>query len=329
MHRSLIAVFLLLLPSALDAAPHCVEIPLSSIQFETPLPASFGIPWGAEQRAILRPRVILSSEGEAFVTVKESYWSVSTDKMEMLVEAEEGATLEGELLLPHPDEMKLIAHPFSFPVPKGTPGASVAFLKAKEAYYGAMVKGGIAGTAWFRHQKDTFTRELAAHGVTPQPEGAGLDLVSGELCDSMELFTGGMALSENLQLDRILQPTPGGTATIDIGTIEGLTVKEIDWEPLLTGLDPEKDTLAALVPFDQYGIFFPSFGAMTQLIEEADTFGTPILSWIKPRSESAMTKDRYQTQLALSVSRVAKLLGPSVVRSVAFTGGDQIGRAHV
>src|SRR5207247_10253976 len=107
-----------------------------------------------------------------------------------------------------------------------------------------------------------------------------------------------------------------------ISTLAGITVREMDWKPLIKDIKPQADPLAAYVPFDQHALFFPTFLAMTQMADKADADGTPVLQLLEPRSEDANSRGRYQKQLCLELNEVSRLLGPQVIGSVAFTGSD-------
>jgi hypothetical protein len=96
----------------------------------------------------------------------------------------------------------------------------------------------------------------------------------------------------------------------------------MNWQPIVRDLTPQKDPLASFIPADQHALFSPSFAAMTTLIDEASIHGTPILRLLDPRSEDALTQERYETQLCLSLDKWARLLGPSLIRSLAMTGSD-------
>lgn len=61
---------------------------------------------------------------------------------------------------------------------------------------------------------------------------------------------------------------------------------------------------------------------MTTLVDEAKANGTPVLHLLDPRSEDALTHERYERQLCLSLDTWARLLGPSLVKSLAMTGSD-------
>ena len=132
-------------------------------------------------------------------------------------------------------------------------------------------------------------------------------------------------MSENLQLDRMIRTTDAATRrkpTVDVDKIDGITVPEIDWKPLVKDLKPKLDPLAALIPADQHAVFFPTFSAAVRAADEADSAGTPVLRLAEPRSEDARTVKRYQRQLGLSLTGLGRLLGPHVAQSVALTGSD-------
>ena len=61
---------------------------------------------------------------------------------------------------------------------------------------------------------------------------------------------------------------------------------------------------------------------MTEMMDEADADGTPVLQLLEPRSEDANTRGRCQKQLCLELNDLSRLLGPQVIGSVALTGSD-------
>ena len=56
--------------------------------------------------------------------------------------------------------------------------------------------------------------------------------------------------------------------------------------------------------------------------DETNQHDTPVLRLAQPRSENARVVERYQRQLGLSMSTLARLIGPKLVKSVALTGSD-------
>src|SRR5690606_32668105 len=107
-----------------------------------------------------------------------------------------------------------------------------------------------------------------------------------------------------------------------IDQIKGITVREIDWKPLIQGKDPKLDPLASFVPHDQHAVFFPSFVAFTTLFDELEAQGAPLVQLAEARAEDAGTMKGYQRQLGLSMTAVGRLVGRQMVRSVAVTGSD-------
>ncbi len=85
---------------------------------------------------------------------------------------------------------------------------------------------------------------------------------------------------------------------------------------------PAVDPLAAAIPADQHAIFFPSFEAALTVADEANGTSTPILILAEERAEDSKTKERYQRQLCLPMTGLGRLLGPSLISSVAITGSD-------
>ena len=85
--------------------------------------------------------------------------------------------------------------------------------------------------------------------TTPRP---------GELQDTYALFSGGRAVSESLQLDRVTPATnKAEDANVNLADLTGITVAEIDWKPLIKDLKPALDPLASIIPADQHAVLFP------------------------------------------------------------------------
>ena len=285
--------------------------------------------YASELWDVMYPTARIHGEGEAWVGGDMSYWNYPdclSDNGYIAVKAPEGTTIFGELLVPASDFKGIQTLHFQIPPEAASPEARTAFYGAMEEYYRHLMRARLPGAAWFRQRADEARTVLT--GIEGQSLGTGVAgrrferWSSNDLGETFDLFTGGRALSENLQLDRLLRPTAQGEETVDISTLKGIDIEEINWKPLIAGKKPKLDPLAASVPADQHGLFFHSFKAMLRLMDEADTAGTPVLAWLEPRSEDSMTKDRYQTQLALSVSALSRMFGPQVVSSVAFTGSD-------
>ena len=197
------------------------------------------------------------------------------------------------------------------------------FLRAKLKHYESLYDSRKPGTAWFRHQVLSLRKELdLKEPDTDRDDRTWRPVPENEFERTFSLVSGGRALSENLQLDRQLPISKEDKQEVPIISLEGITVAEMDWQPLIKDLDPKTDPLAGLIPADQHAIFFPSFAALVQGTDFADQQGKLFMGMAVPRSESAMSRERYETQLCLPMSTLARLLGPKVISSVAITGGD-------
>src|SRR5262249_36969184 len=150
-----------------------------------------------------------------------------------------------------------------------------------------------------------------------------LRLGSTPIEDAYDLFSGGMAVAENLQLDRNLRDTRRDQQpTVEINKLKGIKINQIEWKPLLKGADPKLDPLSKVVPADQHVLFFPSFEAMTRLADEANGSDTVLLKLAQPQSEDLDIVGRYERQLGLTLSTLGRMVGPAAIKSIAVTGSD-------
>lgn len=243
------------------------------------------------------------------------------------VHAPEGKEITGALYVQKNDLSGLTRVRFRISADRaGGDDARRNFLLTKEAHYQELVERQFPGGAWFRYQAQLARSELAGKTLdepvtTTDPTRPGRP-TRNDYEDTFQVFSGGRAISENLQLDRLIQGTKPEEESVEISSIKGITVKEMDWAKLTKGINPELDPLARVIPADQHALFMPSFEAMVTLMDEAKDKGTPILHLVQRRAESAQSKERYEKQLCLEVDALSRLLGPQVISSVAFTGSD-------
>lgn len=285
---------------------------------EGQLPARLG--WRASNRLSHQIRVTMKPEGEIYLIPDRDFREGSQLAIRMVGDL----PVSGRMFLPA-DIQKREKGVVKFRIPAGVDNVQnpkEKFYELKSKHYANLLNQRMPGAAWFRHRVDA-ARKRAGLKETDREGRSGRRRGRGDLRDTYALFSGGRAVSENLQLDRMLRRAEGKpTTTIDIDKIEGITVSEMEWESLIKGLDPEKDPLARLIPADQHALFFPSFSKMLTLLDDAKAQGTPVLRLLEPRSENARTHERYETQLCLKTNVMSRLLGPKLVKSVAFTGAD-------
>lgn len=294
--------------------------------------------WLARHRwQALEPYAALDSDGEIYLTFEEaspSRWAdyqAIIDDADVAIRAPEGRDVTGRLFLPNPDWLcrrdsdssPMIVLKFELPAASTDPEAHKTFHESKQKHYARLLQRRIPGAAWFRHQ--TRQARIALIGRT-DTDIADLPTPivgrTGQLSDTYALLSGGRAMSENLQLDRILLTTRPDEPTVDVDSITGITVREFDWQALTQDMTPDLDPLARLIPADQHVMFFPSFQNVLKMTDESTDFGTPVLRVMDPRSETARTRERYERQLCLPLNTLVRLLGPKMVRSVALTGSD-------
>jgi hypothetical protein len=307
-------------------ADRYVVVPFDGLRFEGSASAPPDGKHPAFGRDDLDAYVVLDGAGEAYLDFQgKNAWDRDPRlPVRCAFRVPDGAAAAGRLFLAKPDLSGFEARKFSVPEGAEEPSAKEAFLEIAERHYEDLFARRIPGSAWFRHQADAFHRARTAAPASPnaRPGVAAARGRPGEIEDTLDLFSGERALAENLDLDRALRVPAAGEATIDVATIEGVTTRAMDWKPLVAGLKPALDPLAAAIPADQHAIFFPSFQAMTRVFDEIDQAGTPLFEFVAARAEDQRTKERYQEQLCLPLSSVARLLGPTVIDSIAITGSD-------
>jgi hypothetical protein len=209
------------------------------------------------------------------------------------------------------------------------PAHRKAFFEAKKDHYARFAGRRIPGGAWFRFMERQAAAQLvaakdpraavAAPPVESEPAAQSPDVGWD---DTFAVFSGGRAVAENLQLDRLLRVTSQAEPTVDLASIQGITIQPLDWAPLVKQLHPRTDSLAVAIPADQHAIFCPSLDSMLRLIDEADNIGTPALRLTEARAENARTRERYQRQLCLSLDPLSRLVGNAAISSIAVTGSD-------
>lgn len=330
--RHVILPFLALSCSTGLAEDVFYHVPLTPLTFAGGnLPTNFdwtGSNW--KMAEALEPYVVLDGDGEVFVgggtLVLRSSRERGDENSFLAVRAPKGTSPTGRLFLPKSDLSGMMALKFTVDAASAKPGSKEEFFKAKEDYYRRLRERNIPGGAWFRHQETEAAKARGAK-VPAGADGAAFNPRRPGPWDegydsTYDLFSGGRALSENLQLERLLAPVGTNATLVALSNLTGITVREMDWKSLLRDPKPAVDPLAAHIPFDQHVLFFPTFEAMSRWIDEADQDGTPVLQMFEPRAEDANSRGRYQRQLCLELNDLSRLLGPKLIVSAAFTGSD-------
>ena len=148
-------------------------------------------------------------------------------------------------------------YPFTFNLEKSKKlpadrKGEINYLNNKKAYYDWLQELRIPGNAWFRHQANQTSLRLnelqpekkhlkennRANRFIPPARKVGLE-------NTLDLFSGGRAISENLQLDRELRLSADEqNRTITLSSVKGITIEEMPWKELIGDAKPKLDPLA-------------------------------------------------------------------------------------
>ena len=287
-------------------------------------PYGGGMPWDVWGGDVLQLPWASVEGGEAVYVSNQGAMALGTNQDEtalgqLFLRADSRRDLTGTLFVPRANGGGFLRLPFKVPSARAT-STDADFIAATYAHYERLRIERLPGGAWFRQRADQLRPSVAEGRVTNLE--ARLEVPFREPDDPLSLFSGGRALYENLQLERGLPQSEAAEPTVALDTLEGITVRAIDWKPRLAPGETRLDALAALVPADQHALFFPSFAAFTDTLDEADRLSEFGLSTFEERSSDAHTKERTERQLGLELSDLARLLGPLVIESVALTGSD-------
>lgn len=273
------------------------------------------------------PRIVLDGPGDAYVALVDAdnrqvkMHPVPGGRWRLLAAVPQRGDVQGTGYWPQPDGT---SRRFRFRLPaaaSASPARSVV-LQARSAHYERLWQRNLPGSAWFRHQLVAAQRELGQADVrASSPRASGWASADRTL----DFLSGAQAVHENLQLDTQLGlplHAPEPTELIDIAQLRGIDVREVDWASMRYERDAPRDVLASFVPADQHAVFFPSFAALSATFAALDEPSAPLLRMLPSGGAERQIRARYERQLGVSLSIAARLLGPTLVESVAITGGD-------
>ncbi len=307
------------------AADQFIVVPFESIVFEGQPMSRLETNLNWDRSCLFDPYVVLDCDGEAYVNVareSDPRDFQPRDSVLLAVRVPDGAAVSGRLFIPNAWDTAFECRHFSILTQLADPSSKDKFFWIMERHYQRLLDLDSPGAIWFRHQVAAAHQARSVSSVNPPRNGQPLNTRRSGFDDTFDLFTGERALAENLDLDHGLRGVMDDGPSADIATISGITMRAMDWKPLVATLKPELDPLARLIPIDQPGLFFPSFEALARTIDEFDSASTPLLAYFKVSSDDQRTKERYQEQLCLPLSGLSRLLGPSVISAIAVTSSD-------
>ncbi|MBN2490076.1 MAG: hypothetical protein JXQ29_04420 [Planctomycetes bacterium] len=209
-----------------------------------------------------------------------------------------------------------------------TTGSAQEDLKARAARVAAgLLEVEQLGGDHLGYAREALTILREGYGVWP--EGAAAPHRTRALwrgrrppeIDPLSLFSGGLAIRESLQLDRLDAFRAGGGA-IDIGTLKPPATPSHPFEKMLEGRAWKASELARAVPVDFYYAIFHSMGGCLDFADWLDEVGGLVLRRYAPMAVDFRVKDKLLTQLALQVTPEARKFYDAVIDELVLTGSD-------
>ena len=319
----LAAILAAFVPQA-GEAPHAeavyFDVPLPELELleGAELPVLTDGWWRAPSYADMTPYATVEGAGRALVhggpeaeANARVAGPIAVDRLRLAVRALTAGEVRGTLFLPNAEWTGMTRLAFRL-APELATASPEAFERAESMHYARLLADGRAGAAWFRHQLGERPPDPTARSVTPDDD----------LLRTFALFSGGRAIAENLQLDRALPNAEDAERTVPMDGITGVTVREFDWSELTPEEPAERDPLATLIPADQFGLFFASFQAFADVLDESSTYGDVFLTAYSSRSTDAHTQARIETQLGVKMDALGRLFGSMAIDGVAITASD-------
>ncbi len=146
-----------------------------------------------------------------------------------------------------------------------------------------------------------------------------------DLTELMDTTTGAMSIQEALQMDRpLLLRAAREKASIPIGKLAGPKSAPHPWADLTKSLGKiaPAEPLAALVPAEFYYLRAADLDVLFQLSDQVDAWATPIVGALDRDAAERDLSTRYETELGLGRTALARALGKEVVAQVALVGSD-------
>lgn len=320
------AAYLTVVPMAV-ALEHYYRVPLRQLELDHSLPADNLEPgesdWAAFEYIPFFAPYGIADDGR--ISIDFEMWHSVPQMLDSACAVIESTSTvpSGTLFIPRADLSGM--ERYTFKLKQGSMALNAdegakAFHTAMQRHYDRLLQKNFAGGAWFRYQSMKAATimgqtEVFDPNVLPNlPNAPTRDPFE----DSAALFTGMQAISENIQLDRVLQTTAHQPRTVDLSSIEGITTSQIDWKSAIEGITVEPDPLAAYIPADQHAFFYPTFRRMMDFVD-ALKGGRQTL---EPIGFSVSQLEFYEQQMCVWLDGWSRFWGPKTIRGVALTGSD-------
>lgn len=228
-------------------------------------------------------------------------------------------SVSGKFFLPISGKRKLGEYDFDFDL-DGRSVDEKAYYNAMEEFYRNLANARLPGKRWFQFKLE---EALAKQGKTSKRSESSNRFGSSRFDRSLDFFSGSRAITENIQLDReLLRAESSSPKTIDVDSIDGITLQEFDWKPHLKEAAPKLDSLAQYIPHDQHVIFLKSVESLTAIMAESGQLLTPAFGGVNSDSIDSQVIPRYLRQMMLDLRKFSTEESIQRIKSIAITGGD-------
>ncbi len=146
-----------------------------------------------------------------------------------------------------------------------------------------------------------------------------------DIADLIGTTTGRTSVQEALEQNRTLYlDLSSGPRKVAMAKLVAPRLTRHPWAAMLAQLGKQAppEPLAKATPADFYFVRVRDFSTFLDLSAVADSWGTPALDFLDGRSQDRALRERYQTELALEQSELARTFGPSVIEELALVGSD-------
>jgi hypothetical protein len=245
-----------------------------------------------------------------------------------------GSPVAGKLFGAHREGEPGVVARFQAPAP----AASVKSDPAALADFGRALADDVASrsSAWSAFAADRM-RTLYAEKPKPsakkpargpaRPTRPVPVRAQGDLGRLMETTTGVASIQEALQSDRpLLTAAAREKPSVPIASLARPKSAPHPWDDLLASLPKggpaPKEALAAATPAEFWYVRAKGLDVVFRMADELDRWATPAVDALDGRAEERNLSGRYEAELGVGRSAIARALGPDVVGEVALVGSD-------
>jgi hypothetical protein len=242
--------------------------------------------------------------------------------------SEQGRAVAGSIFVASYDDEP--GHRFSFHAAVDAAKKSDASLPARWADALSAALHGQGSSAWYAFAADRIkvpfaVKESAKAKARASRPGIAVRGPRTDLMELMDTTTGALSIQESLQMDRpLLLRAAHEKASVAIGTLKPPKSAAHPWDDLARqlGKTAPAEPLAAMVPAEFYYLRATDLDVLFQLSDQVDAWATPMVGALDREAAVQDLAGRYETQLGLARTALARAFGKEVVAQVALVGSD-------